>query len=192
MPNISKFGEDFLLLALRIDKHIKGYVDFYIGPKNLKKLVDNESVPSPNKMLNDCKVLQKNLFIQGYDNDRERYLEKHLLAMKTSIESLCGIEIPFKEKFLRLYDVDLQSVNESELANLLEDYKKAYESSESLNETMKVLRERRKVSEDDIYPLFKKALTITKMKTKEIFGDILPKNETILVELVKDQKEESK
>ena len=39
MVKISKFGEDFLLLALRIGKHINGYVDFYIGPKNLKKIV---------------------------------------------------------------------------------------------------------------------------------------------------------
>ncbi|GAH43066.1 unnamed protein product, partial [marine sediment metagenome] len=29
---LSEFGIKFLRLALRIDKHIKGYVDFYIGP----------------------------------------------------------------------------------------------------------------------------------------------------------------
>ncbi|MHA1320049.1 MAG: hypothetical protein ACTSQ1_09575 [Promethearchaeota archaeon] len=29
---LSGFGRGFLLLALRIDKHNKGYVDFYFGP----------------------------------------------------------------------------------------------------------------------------------------------------------------
>ena len=186
MVKISKFGEDFLLLALRIDKHIKGYVDFYFGPKKLQDIVRNEVVKSPNIILNDCKTLQKNLFVQGYDKDRERYLEKDLIAMSTSIVTLNGVEIPFKEKFKRLYDVDLQPVNESELDSLIENYYDVYKGSGSLDERMKILRERRKVPEDKIYPFFKKALTITKMKTKELFGDILPKNERILLELVKD------
>ena len=46
MLNISKFGEDFLLLALRIDKHIKGYVDFYFGPEKLQNLLVNPLLPS--------------------------------------------------------------------------------------------------------------------------------------------------
>ena len=183
---LSEFGKRFLRLALRIDKHIKGYVDFYVGPKKLRKIVDNEVITSPKKLLTDCGALQKNLFKQGYNNDREKYLEKILIAMRTSIENLNGIEIPFKEKFLRLYDVDLQPVNESELDNLKEDFNEAYKGSGSLDDRMKFLRESRKVPEDKVYPLFKKALTITKLKTKDLFGDILPKKERILIELAKD------
>jgi len=44
MVKLSKFGEDFLLLVLRIDKHIKGYVDFYFGLEKLRQIVDNESL----------------------------------------------------------------------------------------------------------------------------------------------------
>ena len=119
MGKISRFGEDFLLLALRINKHIKGYVDFYIGPKKFQDRVNNEDVASPNKLLDDCKTLLKNLYIQGYDKNRERYLEKHQTAMRTSIESLAGVEIPFKEKFLRLFDINLQPIKESKLENLI-------------------------------------------------------------------------
>ena len=57
MLKFSKFGEEFLLLALRIDKHIEGYVDFYIGPEKFKQIVQNESVISPKKMLIDLKSL---------------------------------------------------------------------------------------------------------------------------------------
>ena len=186
MVNISKFGEDFLLLALRIDKHIKGYVDFYYGPDNLKKLVENEAMTSPHNLLSECKTLQKDVFAQGYDKNRERYLEKLLLAMKTSIEDLLEIEIPFKEKFLRLYDVELQPIKESELQKLVEDFNEAYKGSGSLDERLKDLRERRKVPEDIVYPLFKKALAFVKLKTKELIGDILPKKEEISIELVSD------
>ncbi len=186
MAKLSKFGEDFLLLALRIDKHIKGYVDFYFGPKKLQDVVSNEAVTSPNKLLDDCNTLQKNMFLQGCDKESKRYLEKNLIAMRTSIETLNAVEIPFREKFLRLYDVDLQPINETEFANLLEDLNEAYKGIGNLDERMKVLREKRKVPEDKVYPFFKKALTITKMKTEELFKDLLPIKEKILIELVKD------
>jgi len=75
MVKISKFGKDFLLLALRINKHIKGYVDFYFGPEKLRQIVDNESPTSPNKLLKDSITLIQELGEQGYDKERERYLE---------------------------------------------------------------------------------------------------------------------
>ena len=62
---LSEFGIKFLRLALRIDKHIKGYVDFYIGPKKLREIVSNEDITSPNKLLTGCKALQEDLFKQG-------------------------------------------------------------------------------------------------------------------------------
>jgi hypothetical protein len=183
---LSEFGTRFLRLALRIDKHIKGYVDFYIGPKKLREIVDNEVITSPDKLLTDCKSLQKDLFKQGYNNDREKYLEKNLIAMRTSIEDLNGIEIPFKEKFLRLYDVVLQPVNESELDNLKEEFNAAYGGLGSLEKRMSDLRVQRTVPEGKVYKLFKKALNITRKRTKELFVNFLPQKEKIVLELVKN------
>jgi hypothetical protein len=184
--NLSDFGRKFLCLAHRIDKHNKGYVDFYIGPKEIRKIVDNEAIISPSKLLTDCKALQKDLFKQGYDKNRERYLEKMLTAMRTSIEIINGAEIPFKEQFLRLYDVALQPVNESELDNLKEEFNAAYGGLGSLEKRMNDLRVRRTVPEGKVFELFKKALNITRGRTKELFIDLLPENEHINIELVKN------
>ena len=83
MAKISKFGENFLFLAFRIDKHIKGYVDFYFGPERIKNIVENESLTSPNRLLDDSNKLINQLEVQGYDKTREHYLTKLLTAMKT-------------------------------------------------------------------------------------------------------------
>lgn len=190
MTKISKFGEDFLLLALRINKHIEGYVDFYYGSEKLRQTVDCESLTAPNTLLKDSNDLLKQLGAKSFDKDRTRYIEKLLIAMRTSIETLCGVEIPFKEKFFRLYNVDLQPVNEFELKNLKEDFNEAYKGTGTLAERMKVLREKRKVPEDKVYQLFKEALNITRVKTKELFGDILPEKERILIELVDDKNDD--
>ena len=186
---LSEYGKRFLRLPLRIDKHNKGYVDFYIGPKKIRKIVDNEVITPPSKLLTDCKALQKDLFKQGYDKKRERYLEKMLTAMRTSIEILNGNEIPIKEQFLRLYDVTLQPVNESELDNLKEEFNAAYGGPGSLEERMNKLRITRKVPEDKVYDLFKKALNITRERTKELFVNFLPQKERIVLELVKNNIE---
>jgi len=190
MTKISKFGEAFLLLALRINKHIEGYVDFYYGQERLRQIVDCESLTAPNTLLNDVNDLLTQLESQGFDKERTRYIEKLLIAIKTSIEPLCGVEIPFKEMFLRLYDVDLQPINESELDRLVDDFDTAYAGDGSLAERMKVLRETRTAPEDQVYPMLTEALNITRMKTKELFGVILPETEKILIELVDDSSED--
>jgi hypothetical protein len=187
--NLSDFGRRFLCLVHRIDKHNKGYVDFYIGPKKIRKIVDNEVIISPNKLLIDCKALQKDLFKQGYDKKRELYLEKMFTAMRTSIEILNGIEIPIKEQFLRLYDVVLQPIKESELDNLKEEFNAAYGGPGSLENRMSDLRVRRTVPEGKVFELFKKALDITRERTKELFVNFLPQKERIVIELVNNNDE---
>jgi hypothetical protein len=190
MVNITKFGEEYLLLALRIGKHIKGYVDFYIGPRNLQDRVNNEGATSPNRLLTDCKNLQKNLFVQGYNKNRERYLEKMLIAMSTTIESLIHTNIPIEEQFLRLYDVVLHPVNEVELENLKEEIDEAYKGQGSLTERIERLRLRRRVPEAKVFTFFKRALDITEKRTKDLFFNLLPENQKISLELTKEKNEE--
>ena len=192
MVKISKFGEDFLLLALRIDKHIKGYVDFYIGPEKLRQIVDRESLTAPNTLLNDSTNLIKQVGAQGYDKERERYIEKLLVAMKTSIEILKGSEISIKDQFLKLYDVDLQPAKEAELDNLKEELEEAYKGPGSLEERMSKLRITRKVPESKVFKFFKKAVDITEKKTNELFIDLLPKNERIIIDIVKNNNSSEK
>ena len=194
MVNISKFGEDFLLLALRINKHIKGYIDFYIGPDRFRQIVDNEPPSSPNKLLKDSIALIQQLGAQGYSEERKQYLEKFLTAMRTSIETLNGVEIPIKDQFLKLYDLDLQPVNETELDNLKEEFEDAYNGPGTLEERMDRLRITRKVPESKVYKFFKKAVEIVEKRTKELFIDLLPNNERIIIDIVNndDSKEKIK
>ena len=182
---LSEFGRDFLLLALRINKHKIGYVDFYIGPKKLRKVVDNEEITSPKKLLTDCSTLQEKLLIQSYHKARERYIEKTILAMRTSIEILNGIDIPIQDQFLKFYDIPLQPVNEAELVNLKEEISEVYGGSGSLEQRMSKLRVRRTVPGVKVFNLFKKALSIVKVRTRELFVDLLPRNESININLLK-------
>ena len=186
---LSEYGRRFLRLTLHIDKHNRGYVDFYIGPKKLREIVENEVITSPSRLLTDCRALQKDLFKQGYDKKRERYLEKILISMRTSIEILNDIDIPIKEQFSKLYDVVLQPVKESELDNLKEEFSAAYGDPGRLEKRMNDLRVRRTVPEGKVFELYKKALNITRERTKKLFVNLLPQKERIVLELVKNNDE---
>jgi hypothetical protein len=189
--NLSEFGKAFLLLALRINKHKGSYVDFYFGPRKLRKIVDRESVVSPKKLLTECKILQKKLFLQGYNKDRENYIEKLLLAMRTTIDILNDINIPIKQQFLRFYDIELEPVDESELDKLKEKVKSAYGGSGSLEEQLNELRLRRAVPKAEVFVLFNKALKIVELRTNEIFKDLLPRKEKIFINLIKDDNSDN-
>jgi len=189
MTKLSKFGEAFLLLALRIDKHIKGYIDFYYGPERLRQIVECEALTAPHTLLNDSNDLLKQLGSQGFDKERIQYIEKLLIAMKTSIDILIGSTISVKAQISRLYDVELQPVNESKLYDLKEELYNAYGRSGNLEERLKDIRIRRKVVESDVFNFFKKALQIVKNRTNELLTNFLPKNETIIIDLAKRNKE---
>lgn len=189
MTKLSKFGEDFLLLALRIDKHIDGYVDYYYGPERLRQIVDCEYLTAPNTLLNGSNDLLKRLEYQGFDKERIRYIEKLLIAMKTSIEITIGSPISFKDQMSRLYDVPIQPISESNLYDLKEELHNAYGRSKSLEERMKELRILRKVSKSDVFDLFKRALEVVKNRTNELYTNLLPKNETIIIDLVGKERE---
>ena len=151
MLKLSKFGEEYLLLTLRIGKHIKDYVDFYVGPERFQEVVNNESIISPKKLLNGCKSLFEKLDSQGFNKKREKYLEKMLISMLATIENLIHNNIPIEEQFLRLYDIVLHPVKEVELENLKEEVDKAYCGQGSLDERIERLRLKRRVPEEKVF-----------------------------------------
>jgi len=140
----------------------------------------------------DSDNLLNKLDLQSCDIKRERYLEKFISAMRTSIELLNGIEISIKDQFLKLYDVALQPANESELKNLKSEYDEAYEGPGSLEERLDYLRMTRKVPEANVFTLFKKALNIVRKQTNKLFTNLLLEEEHISIDLVEKTNDEIK
>ena len=110
--------------------------------------------------------------------------------MRTSIEILNGIDIPIQEQFSKLYDVALEPFDESEIHKVKEKIENAYSGSGSLEEQMNELRLRRTIPIAEVFVLFKKALKIVELRTKEMFNDLLPKKEKIFINLVNDDNDD--
>jgi hypothetical protein len=110
--------------------------------------------------------------------------------MKTTVELLLGYDIPFSELILKLHDIKIQPIKDSEIYKLKEDFEKAYGRSGTLEDRMKELRIRRTIPGKYVYKLLSRALDIVKNKTKEIFTDLLPKEEQLTLKLVEQKENE--
>ena len=184
---LSNFGREYLLLGLRLNKLIDGYVDAYYGPLELKKIVDNENNKSPKSLLKSCRTLKKKLVYQGFTEDRVKFLEKMLDAMETSLEILNGKEMPFLEQVFRTYDIKPKLIEDSVFYKVKEDLDTLYEGSGDLVDRIKEAKQKQELPNDKIEGTFIRALEISREKTNEIFPDLLPKDEELTIKVVKNE-----
>jgi len=110
--------------------------------------------------------------------------------MRTTIENLITDNVPIEEQIVHLYDVVLHPVKEGELENLKDEVDEAYAGVGSLEERIEKLRLKRIVPENKVFNLFRRALDITGVRTKELFIDLLPEKEQILIELTPAKNKE--
>src|SRR3954452_11964700 len=104
VPAPDPIARDYLLLALRLDQHVAGLVDGYFGPADLKAAVDLERVPSPARLASDADALRERLPSEVEDDDRRRWLDAQLVAMRTQAAALAGEALPYIEHVTRCFD----------------------------------------------------------------------------------------
>ena len=103
---LDDFAKDYILLGLRINKHIDGYVEHYYGSPKLKKIVDSEELSSPNNLLNNWNDLKTRLQKQNFEKKRYRFLDSTLTAIKTILRKLNGERIPYLEQVKNLFNFE--------------------------------------------------------------------------------------
>jgi hypothetical protein len=181
---IDEFGKDYLLLALRIGKHIDGYVDSYFGPATLKNVVDAEEISSPKKLLAACKYLLNILEEQDFTKKRVNFLRKMLRAMETSIRLQTGNNIPYKEQIRRLHDIEPQLIDDSYFHQIAQELLEAYEGSGTLEEKMRIIRAKRKIPKEKVVLSFQKSIEFVAERTNELFPNLLPEDEKVTINKV--------
>ncbi|MFX1513320.1 MAG: hypothetical protein ACFFCQ_12100 [Promethearchaeota archaeon] len=181
---LTDYGRRYLLLGLRIGKLIDGYVDSYFGPPKLSAMVDSEDKKSPKDLLVEGKSLLQGLTDEGFENERGKFLEKTLTAMITSLEVLCGINIPYLELVQRLFDIEPTLLDEQVFFDARDELDPLFKGSESLGERIEKVRQMNSIPPVQIGSIMKHGFEIVRTKTREVFNDLLPEEETLSVQIV--------
>ena len=184
---LDEFGKNYLLLGLRIGKLIEGYVESYYGPPELKEIVDKEQIFSPKSLLSICNSLQQDLPNQGFTDIRIKFLNKMLGAIETSLNVANGKTIPYLEQVNRFYDIKPELVDDSIFYKAAEKLDEFYSGMGSVSDRINTLEKQRAIPVEKIEETCNHAFEILQTRVKELFPDLLPNNEQISVEIVKNQ-----
>ena len=103
VPVPDPVAHDYLLLALRIDQHIPGFVDAYFGPAELKARADIEELQEPKRLVADAAALLERIAIEVAEPDRRDWLTAQALAFRTHAEALAGHALPYLERVERSF-----------------------------------------------------------------------------------------
>ncbi|KKN51145.1 hypothetical protein LCGC14_0625650 [marine sediment metagenome] len=183
----SDFGKKYLLLCLRMNKIIEGYVDAYFGPKGLQETINHEEAISPKSLMNSCKMLSYELRSQDFVSRRMRFIQKTLDAMETSIDIVMGKEIPYLHRVQKLYDIKPELIDDSIFFNAAEKLNLLFEGRGNLIERIAASRKEREVPYDKIKYFYQKAMKILRKRTKEFFPKLLPIQEELSLSIVTNQ-----
>jgi hypothetical protein len=103
VPPPDPVAREYLLLALRLDQHVPGFVDGYYGPADLKALVDMEQLRSPAHLRDDAASLHDRLAAEVAQPERRAWLDAQLVAIETQAGALAGTPLPYLEHVARCF-----------------------------------------------------------------------------------------
>ncbi|MBB5153476.1 DUF885 domain-containing protein [Saccharopolyspora phatthalungensis] len=86
---------EYLLLGLRFDRLVQGFVDSYTGDPSLRRRVNDEARPDPARLVADARRLRAELPDSGLAAPRRRFLAAQLTALECSGRKLAGERLPF-------------------------------------------------------------------------------------------------
>jgi hypothetical protein len=177
--------ESYLLLGLRLGRHIDGFVDAYYGPPELSAQVDAEDVADPAALVGDAEALRWQLGSDGeVEPQRRRWIAAQVDAMQTVARRLAGEAISFSDEVEGCYGVRPRFVPEDEFAAAHEELDRVLPGSGTLAERYQACREGNPVPTDVLEHVLDAVVADLRDVTAAKLG--LPEGEGIEVELVSD------
>ncbi len=136
------WGQEYVLLALRIEKAFPGFVDGYYGPAELKALVDQEAPQPAAELVRAAAALADALPAQGYDERRATYLAKQVLGIETICRKLAGEQFSLADEVRRCFDITPAWTPEAQFEEALALYEEALPGEGSVFDRLNARRQR--------------------------------------------------
>jgi len=165
----------YLILGLRLGKHVEGFVDSYYGPPEHREQVDGEEPLDPRSLADEAAALRE--LAAGLEGARGRWLGAQLVGLETTACRLAGDEISWVEEVQRCHGITPRLTGEDEFE----------EAHALLDETFGDADGQRRWRESQTVPadrLQAAAAVLTqdaRARTRELFG--LPDGEDTVIEL---------
>ena len=170
-------AERYILLGLRLGRHVDGLVDSYYGPAALKDQVDAEDLVPADRIAADADELRDEL--------EESWLRDLVHGVATYAHVLAGEPIAYSDEVEACYGVRPQRLDESVYAQAHARLDELLPPGGTLGERREAWREQHRMPADKLLPVLNEILAELRARTAATFG--LAEGEGMDVEEVRDE-----
>jgi hypothetical protein len=170
-------AEDYLLLGLRLGKHVEGLVDAYYGPEDLKDVVDEEPPVHAAELAVDA--------VQLRDSLPDGWLRDQVRGCATYARVLAGEEISYSDEVEGCYGVRPSRVSESVYEEAHAQLDELLPGEGSLFERRQAWRELHLCPGDQTVAVLNDLLPVLRSRTSALLE--LPTGEEVTLDPVRDE-----
>jgi hypothetical protein len=170
-------AEHYILLGLRLGKHVDGLVDAYYGPAELKEQVAAEPLAEPEALVADADALLGRLE-DGWLRDQAR-------GLRTYAGVLAGDELSYSDEVERCYGVRPQRVGTELYEAVHGKLEELLPGSGDLAERYEEWRKAKLVPAEKVVPALRDVVDVVHVRVAELVD--LPEGEGLVVEEVRDE-----
>lgn len=170
-------AERYLLLGLRLGRHVEGVVDSYYGPPELKEQADEGHPVPAAELAADGEALLAEL--------DDGWLRDLVHGATTYARVLAGEPISYVDEVEACFGVHPTRIAPETYAETRERLDALLPGEGELAERREAWRERHRMPADKLLPVLRDVLAELRARTQRLFG--LPEGEEIVVEEVSDE-----
>ncbi|HEY7603244.1 MAG TPA: hypothetical protein VH760_03195 [Gaiellaceae bacterium] len=174
---MASLAEAYILLGLRLGRHVDGLVDAYYGPPELKERVDDEPVIEPTALVAEADALLADL--------DDGWLRDQVAGLRTYAGKLDGEEISYSDEVERCYGVRPERQATEAYAEAHERLDELLPGTGALAERYQAWRRSCVVPEELVVPALQDAAAELRSATSAVVD--LPAGEEAVVEPVRTE-----
>ncbi len=176
---------EYLLLGLRFDRIVEGFVDAYTGDPALRRQVENEPRPEPGRLAARARELLAELPSVELPASREAFLRSHLTALECSGRKLAGEDVGFADEVEAYFQVRIVPGDPDDYRQAHAELDEILPGAGSLHERISLARSRDEVPSERLTPCVMALSSELRDRVRGQFG--LPPQETVEYEVVEDK-----
>ena len=174
--------ERYVRLCLRVEPHIDGFVDAYIGPPEWKEEIAAEAPSDPAQLRDEAAALLDELDGAGLEEDRVRWLRGQLEALECVTARLARVEMAWADEVERSFGVRPQRTDTAAFAEAHARLDAALPGSGSLRDRFLAWDERNAVPRDVLVPALERLRDALGPRAHALAS--MPAEESVAYELV--------
>ena len=161
-------AENYVLLGLRLGRHIDGLVDSYYGPAELKEQADSEELVAPAQLADDAAEL--------HDSLDDGYLRDQVHGCWTCARVLAGEQLSYSDEVEGSYGVRPERTPETVFERVHAELDELLPGDGPLDERRRAWRDRHVCPGDKAVEVLRELLPLLRARTLEVVD--LPEGES--------------